>query len=606
MRLRAKINAIVLAASLLILAGCGGGSVGGGPPPPPPITVSVSPTTASVVTNATQKFSAAVSNDSNNAGVTWDVGGVQGGNTTLGTISTDGNYIAPANVPNPAVVKVAAISKADPTKSASASVTVTAPVITISITPTSAALNFGQTQQFGATVTGTSNTSVTWTSTGGTVSGSGLYTASNGAGNSFSVTATSVADTSKSASATITISAPPGPAISGVSAFSVPCNGECFGNKIVITGSNFTSTDLVHLSPALSGGSGVTLVSSTEIDLFAGWDSPAYYPGQFTVFVSRSDGSNPSNSWKFGLKDNRNWLGRNANGHFYTLEVLSDQGTVHQYAADGSHVADFPVSGGARAIAVDAQTGTVVIAQRAGGALVTYDQNGTQVNGDGNAAAGETVVDAANGVACAGRGNVLDCLDLTNPNATAVSTAAGVVNSVCGVAVGPIGAELDAFVRSCGNGQVVRINTATMKVSGTPLQLAGVSNEASLTARGQLILFATENRLAFLDPTDSQVVFIDATAMTVQKTVALTGTVYGAFGDQASGKLVVVYNPDVAGQSGSQAVPVKLLAVDVVSGATMSLTNPQADILPTGGCVSMDGKSIALSERGRLVLTPNQ
>jgi fibronectin type 3 domain-containing protein len=56
-------------------------------------------------------------------------------------------------------------------------------------------------------VSGSSNTSVTWSATGGSVSSSGLYTAPNIAG-SFTVKATSVADNTKSASATVTVSAP--------------------------------------------------------------------------------------------------------------------------------------------------------------------------------------------------------------------------------------------------------------------------------------------------------------------------------------------------------------------------------------------------------------
>jgi len=84
-------------------------------------------------------------------------------------------------------------------------VSVSSPVV-VSISPTSAALLTGGTQQFAATVTGTSNTAVTWSTNGGTVSTSGLYTAPATAG-SFTVTATSVADTTKSASATVTVTA---------------------------------------------------------------------------------------------------------------------------------------------------------------------------------------------------------------------------------------------------------------------------------------------------------------------------------------------------------------------------------------------------------------
>jgi hypothetical protein len=84
------------------------------------------------------------------------------------------------------------------------------PGVVVKINPVSASVQVGGTQPFSATVTGSSNTSVTWTATGGTVSTSGLYTAGNTAG-SFSVTATSSADSTKSAKAIVTVTALPPP-----------------------------------------------------------------------------------------------------------------------------------------------------------------------------------------------------------------------------------------------------------------------------------------------------------------------------------------------------------------------------------------------------------
>jgi len=88
-------------------------------------------------------------------------------------------------------------------------------VVAVTITPTTASLGASQTATFVATVTGSSNTAVTWSvngvsggnSTYGTVSASGLYTspASVITTSTETVTATSVADTTKSASATVTL-----------------------------------------------------------------------------------------------------------------------------------------------------------------------------------------------------------------------------------------------------------------------------------------------------------------------------------------------------------------------------------------------------------------
>jgi hypothetical protein len=171
---------------------------------PPPVVISISPTSATVTTGGTQQFTATLQNTSNTA-VTWQVNGVTGGNATTGTISTSGLYTGPGTAPNPATVT--AISQADPSKSASALVTVViqAPV-NVTISPTSATVTTGGTQQFTATVQNTSNTAVTWSATGGTVSPSGLYTAPNSAG-TYSVTGTSVADPTRTASAVVTVSA---------------------------------------------------------------------------------------------------------------------------------------------------------------------------------------------------------------------------------------------------------------------------------------------------------------------------------------------------------------------------------------------------------------
>ena len=81
-----------------------------------------------MVTSTTQQFTATVTGTSNTA-ATWNVGGVTGGNSTLGTISSNGLYTAPTSIPNPAALSVMAIAQADRTKSGTAIVTVIKPVI---------------------------------------------------------------------------------------------------------------------------------------------------------------------------------------------------------------------------------------------------------------------------------------------------------------------------------------------------------------------------------------------------------------------------------------------------------------------------------------------
>jgi sugar lactone lactonase YvrE len=204
-----RLVAISASTSLVLLLACSGGGGGSTPPTPPAITVSLNPPSANLLTGATQAFVATVANASNTA-VTWSVTEGAGG-----SVSASGLYTAPATIPGAsATFHVVASSVADNTKTATATVTVTAPV-SVSITPESAVLAPGSTQQFAATVANASNPAVTWSVTengGGTVNASGLYTAPAtiaGASATFHVVATSVADPTKSATATVGISAMP-------------------------------------------------------------------------------------------------------------------------------------------------------------------------------------------------------------------------------------------------------------------------------------------------------------------------------------------------------------------------------------------------------------
>ncbi len=87
-------------------------------------------------------------------------------------------------------------------------VTVAPPApVTVSVSPASANSALSATTQFTATVTGASNTPVTWSATAGSISSSGLYTAPATMPSSITVTvrATSVADGTKYVQATVTL-----------------------------------------------------------------------------------------------------------------------------------------------------------------------------------------------------------------------------------------------------------------------------------------------------------------------------------------------------------------------------------------------------------------
>ena len=150
------------------------------------------PTSSTVDAGATANFTATVTG-TNNVGVNWLVNGNPNGNSAVGTISATSTstgsaavYTAPATPPSQAqTITITAQSQADTLASASSSVTL--PPIVVTITPGSGfSIPVTGTQQFTASVTGTSNTAVTnWQVNGvtggnsstGTISTSGLYTA---------------------------------------------------------------------------------------------------------------------------------------------------------------------------------------------------------------------------------------------------------------------------------------------------------------------------------------------------------------------------------------------------------------------------------------------
>jgi hypothetical protein len=169
----------------------------------PVVFVALSPLTPSVSAGGTVQFTATVTGSSD-TGVTWAVTEGSAG----GTVSSSGLYQAPNQA---GTFHVVATSVADGTKKTTATVSVTTtPVVAVALSPLAPSVSAGGTVQFTATVTGSSDTGVTWAvtegSAGGTVSSSGLYQAPALAG-AFHVVATSAADGTKKATATVTVTA---------------------------------------------------------------------------------------------------------------------------------------------------------------------------------------------------------------------------------------------------------------------------------------------------------------------------------------------------------------------------------------------------------------
>src|SRR5262245_60811344 len=113
-------KALLLLSSSAVFISCGGGGGGGNLNTPSnptsgntqPIAITVSPTAATLAPGTTHQFTANVTGTTDTA-VTWSAGGIQGGNSTVGTINSVGLYTAPGTLPNPIGIKIVATSVAD-------------------------------------------------------------------------------------------------------------------------------------------------------------------------------------------------------------------------------------------------------------------------------------------------------------------------------------------------------------------------------------------------------------------------------------------------------------------------------------------------------------
>jgi uncharacterized protein (DUF1800 family) len=177
----------------------------------PVITVAVSPATATVPLGNSKAFSASVAGAVNTA-VTWSVVG----GAVNGTVTAGGIFTGPAVMPASPTVKARATSVANTSVFGDATITLTQPpAVNLSVNPPAATVVLGANRTFTATVTGNTNTAVTWSVPGGAPNGKitpgGVYTAPAALPNPPTITilATSVANALVSAPATITLTPPP-------------------------------------------------------------------------------------------------------------------------------------------------------------------------------------------------------------------------------------------------------------------------------------------------------------------------------------------------------------------------------------------------------------
>ncbi|MEN6603354.1 MAG: chitobiase/beta-hexosaminidase C-terminal domain-containing protein, partial [Bryobacteraceae bacterium] len=157
--------------------------------------------------------------------------------TTDGSTPTSNSttYTGAITVSSSATVKAVAVKAG---YSDSGVATATYVIVAVAVSPTSANIPHGGTQQFSAAVTGTGNTAVTWSvaSGPGSISSAGLYTAPSTTSSGFTATvrATSQALTSAYGSATVTVGANQQPHVTSVS----PSSGSGSGGTFVFTGTD--------------------------------------------------------------------------------------------------------------------------------------------------------------------------------------------------------------------------------------------------------------------------------------------------------------------------------------------------------------------------------
>lgn len=272
-------NVTVTARSVEDSAKAGGATleVKANPPTISSVAVTCSPT--AVAAGATAQCTANVQGTGNySSAVNWSA--------SAGTVNSAGVFTAP---PSTGTVTVTATSAQDASKTASATIAVNAPAsptstitgVGVTCSPTTVAA--GGTAQCSANVQGTGsyNSAVTWSVSGGSITANGLVLAPASAG-TLTVTATSVQDPTRTGTATVAVNAPAAPT-STITSVAVTCSpttvapggtAQCSANvqgtgsyssavTWAASGGSITASGLVT-APASAGNLMVTATSAQD------------------------------------------------------------------------------------------------------------------------------------------------------------------------------------------------------------------------------------------------------------------------------------------------------------------------------------------------------
>jgi YVTN family beta-propeller protein len=508
----------------------------------PALTVSLTVTGVTVVAGNTAPFTATVTNDGANKGVTWTVscsaapcGSVSPAATVSGAATV---YKAPTTAPAAnLIVTLTATSVTDGTKTASATVTI--PTITLSVTPSAGTVQGGGTAQFTATVANdAANKGVSWmvscsaapcgsVSPSATASGAATtYTAPSPAlpGNlTVTLTATSVTNSAVTASATITIPGV-GPAVSdtipvGGAPNSVAVNSTT--NKIYVT--NFPgfcgspgAAPLGYVS-IIDGATDSTSFDYLPFETTGNPDNPTVVAGPISISVnpgaSNALGAGEAYIFMFGLTCSFGFAGQS---RVVALDLKTFAASSMIMEGPGTWSAGFANH---NRIAVNAATGRIYLANSIGNNIVVIDPSAKSV------------------------------VTLVDPNATGAIAAA----------VNPTTNKI--YIANSG-GNVTVVDGAANSVVAT------VSDPKAINP-SSVAVDPTTNKIYVANAGSDNVTVIDGATNTVSATIA-AGTSPVALDVDSKTNYVYVANSGDASSVGSVTV------IDGTTNATVTLTDPKA------------------------------
>ncbi|MGH9729553.1 MAG: hypothetical protein ACRD4V_13325 [Candidatus Acidiferrales bacterium] len=278
---------------------------------------SVSPASASVQVGTSQIFAASLCVAAGTA-IAWDVNGIAGGSSTVGTVTptaaNTATYTAPASIPATNPVTMHAVAGAQFVSATVAIVNIVP--VSVTVSPASASVATAQRASFTAAVSGTPNPAVTWTvnnvpngssslgqicapasnpcvpPTGNEINVDYLAPQTQPQPNTVTLTATSQAVPAQSGSARITITpaVQPGLSIAPFYAFLAPSQQFRF----IANATGVSNTAVTWATAPAVPGQGCPGASCGFIDNAGNYIAPAVAPSPNAISITATSVANPS------------------------------------------------------------------------------------------------------------------------------------------------------------------------------------------------------------------------------------------------------------------------------------------------------------------------